>query len=137
MEDFLKAVGFIAPEGMTLEYFIVPNDKVSSQYNVPKNSNFELNGISKDLSKTYTQRDPKTKLSFSDIPDDSMTIPGPLPTKLPNVNRTTQAAINGVEVKAPGQALQIVETTKTYKSFILNESWAGFPKYTLFHFKKA
>ena len=131
VEDFLKATNFLAPQGMQLQYFIVPKQ---AQYSVPSGSGFQLEGVSKDLSKTYTQKDPQMKHSFADQPNDSATIPQSLPTHEGAVAPVVQQAIQGTMIKSPAKGLQIIENTSKSKSVMLKEDWCGFPKNTLFHF---
>lgn len=137
IEDFLQACNFLAPNGMKLEYFIVPAQENgnTAQYAPPQQAGFQLEGVQKDLSKVYTQKDPVSKHSFAPIPNDSGTIPNSLPVNDGGpVNPTTQAAIQGTMIKGPAKGLQIIENTSKTKSVMLKESWKGFPKNTLFHF---
>lgn len=131
VEDFLKACNFLAPKGMELKYFIVPKE---SNYQVPQGTGFQLEGISKDLSKTYSQKDPQLKHSFADSPNDSGICPPSLTAHEGAVAPIVQQAIQGTMIKSPATGLQIIENTSKEKSVMLKEDWCGFPRNTLFHF---
>lgn len=163
VEDFLKAMKFIAPEGKNLKYFIVPinsdNDNLKNaagfngfeplvqntqNRNITDNkvidNTFSIPGITDTI--TYAKRDNKLRQSVSRNNIDPTTIPAAFPiTKeiIPDqtkngTNLKTDVLVAGGEIKPQEAGIKIVESDDKHTDIILKENIGPFPRSTLFHF---
>lgn len=141
IEDFLKAINFIAPQGYTLEYFITPQDGNNDNgYVAPNDIGFTsapsesiVPGVTDTV--VYTKKDLGDTHSFSPTAIDLTAVPNAMPKTAPV---TTANPITGT-----GQAITVMTPVKLDRRVTANdqdvqiqESFMGFPKYTLFHFTK-
>lgn len=158
IEDFLKAVKFIAPKGMNLKYFIVPAEKNTSNLNTIANDNGFLNqesfksnvdnipGVTDTI--IYRKADTADRQSVSHPSLDVTAIPKDFPiTKAPLEDTVTtdfsdrqpiktDIIISGGEVMPPNAGIKVLESTERFYDVMLNESLGMFPKFTVFHFVK-
>lgn len=140
IEDFLKAINFIAPKGYTLEYFITPQDGTNNNYVAPNDIGFTsapsesiVPGVTDTI--VYTKKDLGETHSFSADPFDLNVVPNAMPKNAP---AATTSPIVGT-----GQAITVMTPVKLDRRVGVNdqdiqiqESFLGFPKFTLFHFTK-
>lgn len=141
IEDFLKAINFIAPQGYTLEYFIAPQDGSNeNNYVAPNNTGFVgapsesiVPGVTDTV--VYTKKDLNDTHSFSADPFDLNQVPNAMPKNAPT---TTQNPLIGT-----GQSTLVMTPVKldrrvgsNTQDVQIKESFMGFPKFTLFHFTK-
>jgi len=132
LEDFLKAIAFIPPTGMNVEYFISP-----------KPINGDTPGFSKeptvkeyeDDSITYNRVDPAQKIVQADTPEDYA---GIIPTKTPTTGPKPPVMPNNTPIESLqcpyAKVISDDETLGT--DIVLTESFGPFQKNTLFHCKK-
>ena len=137
IEDFLKAVNFLAPEGTTLESFIVPE----SNYELPEElaPEYEIDPNYQSKSKVYH------KVERTDRKCDALlSKPVELPqaaTELPSTIQTAQDSLNeiknGVTVNNNVKGIFSVVESISEDNFkrILEQEFCGFPKNTMFVFK--
>ena len=129
IEEFLKSMNFLAPEGQNLKYFIVPlnqNNEVIS--NTAQSSGFvplanenQVKGVTDNI--VYSKRDLKSKQSVSKPSFDPTAIPEEFPiTKEINVatnsapmntqvenNMKTDVLISGGAILPPGCGVKTVK----------------------------
>lgn len=130
LSDFLSAMQFIPPAGKTVEYFIAPTQVAGDTPGFEK-SNDEP--ITPSDSIVYTRKDPATKISQADTPEDysantAMKIENSGP-KVPVVPQTT-----------PIEALDcpfvdVLSDDALGTDILLKENFGPFKKNTLFHCK--
>lgn len=126
--DFLKAIQFIPPAGMSVDYFVAP-----------QKLNGETAGFAPDAEPTYpesdsiiyTRKDPNTKIQQQDTPADYSAIPMKnivnTGGKMPVVPQVTP--IEGK--KCP--FIDVLSEDSLGTDVILKESFGPFAKNTLFH----
>lgn len=158
IEDFLKAVKFIAPKGMNLKYFIVPAERDTPNLtNVAKDNgflnqdNFKSNvdnvpGVTDTI--IYRKADTAEKQSVSRPSLDVTAVPSDFPiTKAPLEDTVTtdfsdklpiktDIMISGGEVMPPNAGVKVLESTERFHDVMLDEDLGMFPKFTVFHFVK-
>lgn len=144
IEDFLKSVKFVAPEGMNLKYFIVPLNSVNGSLdNTANEAGFEkvkeLNvpGVTDTI--TYKKREVAEKNAMGSAHFDVSAKPATYPThqELPTQPvPEDDVLLHGGKVPSPVRGIMVVESTAFSSDFIIRESIGVFPKNTLFHFTK-
>jgi hypothetical protein len=130
LNNFLSALNFIAPKGMSVAYFITPKEGVL----LPDNSGFEVQVLDtpEDESITYARQQPVQKQDQAITPADySVFDPGklgrrqPTPNILPPVTEPEQLESPFVQVLSESLALGT--------DIKLLENYMMFPKNTVFH----
>ncbi len=144
IEDFLKSVKFIAPEGMNLKYFIVPLNTVDGQLDTAANDagfvkEKELNvpGVTDTI--TYKKREVANTNAMASANFDISARPAEYPTHVEPETPPTQddnVLIHGGQINSPVRGIFVVESTETSYDCLIRESMGYFPKNTLFHFAK-
>lgn len=158
IEDFLKAVKFIAPKGMNLKYFIVPTERNTPNLATTAKDNGFLNqdnfksnvdnvpGVTDTI--IYRKADTSEKQSVSHPSIDVTTIPNDFPITKATLDDTvttdfsdkqpikTDIIISGGEVMPPNAGVKVLESTERFHDVMLNEDMGIFPKFTVFHFVK-
>lgn len=151
IDDFLKAVNFIAPQGFNLKYFIVPyaaNNTILAggaaqngfEVTQPEPNSQDVKGITDTI--TYLRKDMKNRQSFNDsnfnlnqIPNEfPITRPQEMPSNLEPLQTDLIAA--GTEIKSPIAGVKVLESQKEYIDMKLDEDVGCFPKHTILHFTK-
>ncbi|MCF0126208.1 MAG: hypothetical protein HUJ68_10740 [Clostridia bacterium] len=129
-EDFLKAINFIPPKGMIIQYFISPEDIgniipgfTKEQETVEPSNPAEV--------VVYNRKDPATLIAQADTPIDYS-----INTAQPLVNSgakepVAQTSVDTSSLKCPF-ITPVVATDET-QDIILSESYGPFKKNTLFH----
>jgi hypothetical protein len=136
IDDFLKAVNFIAPRGTTLEMFIVPKQE-GQGFTLPVNSGFaEVADLPPDESITYRRSEPVMKQDMAAAPIEySYWDPQPMGRKQPSVSRLPNVT-EPEELESPFVKI-LAESNETPSDFMLREDWMMFPRGTIFHVKKS
>lgn len=144
IEDFLKSVKFVAPEGMNLKYFIVPlNATTTALDNNANDAGFEkvkelnIPGVTDTI--TYKKREVADKNAMGSANFDIAAKPAIYPTHVePEAPAVPEDAvlIHGGKVPSPVRGIMVVESTETSSDLLIRESVGLFPKNTLFHFTK-
>ena len=141
IKQFFMDIGFIPPQGMSLDYFILPPDtdvdSVVPDGEIPQ-ENIQENPkrgttivyLPKDKSKIYsnpktvTQQAPLQPLPYTPVVDTP---------KVEDPNECQTKRLMSPEVK---NKIAIIESTKRTFDMRLTEKINMFPKGTFFHFKK-
>jgi hypothetical protein len=144
IEDFLKSVKFVAPEGMNLKYFIMPLNTANGSFDsLANDAGFEkvkeLNvpGVTDTI--TYKKREVEDRNAMASANFDVAAKPAAYPTHIetPEAPKPEdEVLIHGGQVPSPVRGLLVVESTDTVSDFVIRESVGVFPKNTLFHFTK-
>lgn len=163
VEDFLKALNFIAPEGTNLKYFVVPvnagpdgqmsvngfngfNQVASDAGYDPLPNDNQIPGVTDTI--TYCKRDVKGRQSISRPSYDVTATPDAFPitksievpmqaNKDENGQMKTDILVAGGQVLPKAHGIKVMESTDRFVDIMLEESSVGmFPKNTLFHFVK-
>jgi hypothetical protein len=141
IEDFLKAINFIAPAGYTLEYFITPQDENNKEnaYVAPKDIGFTstpsesiVPGVTDTI--VYTKKDLNDTHSFSPHAFDLNAVPNEMPKSVPTTTGTPIATAQATTIMSPVKLDRRVGVND--QDIQIQESFMGFPKFTLFHFTK-
>lgn len=129
VEDFLKSMNFLAPNGQNLKYFIVPLDQNNNEIsNVAKSSGFvplandnQVKGVTDNI--VYSKKDLKGKQSVSRPSFDPTAVPdafpitkdlnvptnsGTLETQVEN-GMKTDVLISGGAILPPGSGVKVVK----------------------------
>lgn len=141
IKQFFMDIGFIPPQGMTLDYFILPpqtdvNSVVTSndipQENIQENPKrgTTIVYLPKDKSKIYSN--PKTVAQ----PQQLQPMPYTPVVDTPAVEDPTAGQTKRLMSPEVKNKIAIVESTKTTFDMKLVEQIERFPKGTFFHFKK-
>lgn len=146
--DFLSAINFLTPQGMSLKYFIVPyaantdvlmNTATEGGFapEVPNVQN--VPGVTDTI--TYAKKDMKSRQSFNDANFNLNQIPNEYPITRQNQTSeqeplTTSVIVTGGEVPSPVKGVKVLESTKRYQDVILKEAVGILPKNTVLHFSK-
>lgn len=143
VEDFLKAVNFIAPKGYSLESFVAPTvDENGNEIkmNIPEESGFTVDNFNANVegltdTQYYTRKNMDSTHAFS----KSTINLGEVPSSMPSQNddfpeKFLKTTSLGMTLKSP----EVIDrrTTEVEKDLQIKESFACFPKHTLFHFVK-
>lgn len=163
IEDFLKAVNFLTPNGMQLKYFVIPmqsDDSVTDNItNTVQPAGFEvesnvdnIDGVTDTM--TYAKKDLLSKQSVSKPTFDVTQTPDQYPITKPitvanSISQNVNAASNGPtqpmktdilftggEIVPPNSGVKIVESTDRFCDLMLSEAMSVLPKYTVLHFVK-
>ena len=139
IKQFFSDIGFIPPQGMKLDYFILPpNANVGA---VAPPSLYPAENVRQDPKRgttlVYQPKDP-TKVHSDPKTKPVEAIPVPLPyTPAP----LTPPQVDGMpkQVMSPEvrNRVAVVESTRDHVDARLTESIGEFPKGTLFHFRRA
>lgn len=143
IEDFLKSVNFVAPEGMNLKYFIVPLNAVNKDFNNAANENgfqaekeMDVPGITDTM--TFTKRRPVEQNAMATANFNPAAVPAKYPTHItPTKEAPSQEEnimVSGGKVMSTPNNVLVVESTERSSSLLLRESLGLFPKNTLFYF---
>lgn len=143
VEDFLNAVNFIAPKGYSLQSFITPNKDENGEdidVTIPESSgftkeDFKANEEGVTDTQYYTKKDMGNSRSFSRSTINLGEVPNSMPSQDDNFPaQLIKTTALGLTLKSP----EIIDrrTTETEKDIQIAESYACFPKHTLFHFVK-
>lgn len=132
--DFLTALGFIAPQGYELDYFLLPPDSNEDSINEIKDEGFvETNDSAlKGDNITYLKKDPSKSFSFSSaIVSPTAGVTEEFPKHAPD--NTTNSALNlPSSIKSPVKAVQVKESKCGNEcTFLLKEAVCGLPRNTL------
>jgi len=132
VEDFLQAIQFIPPQGMSVAYFITPND-----INMPQGTGYQQQqNIEKmpDESQTYTMTPPQQKIDQAVTPAEfSHWQPGELGRRQPTPNVLPDITDPG-EQELGCPFVKVLSESRLYGTDIqLLEDFHMFPKNTLFH----
>lgn len=144
--DFLKAVNFIAPQGMSLKYFIVPYAANTEGLASVADQNGFLQDISSNAQNvpgitdtiTYAKKDYSKRQSFNDSNFNLNQIPNeyPITKQAPSLEPSQIELISsGTNIKSPVNGIKVLESTRTFSDILLKESIGVFPKNTLLHFE--
>lgn len=139
IEDFLKAINFIAPQGYNLEYFITPADGSENNYAAPADAGFTstvsdsiVPGVTDTI--MYTKKDLADTHSFSPSGINLNEVPNAMPKTVP---ASTQPAIPGAHSTTIMTPVKLDRRVgQNDQDIQIKESFMGFPKFTLFHFTK-
>jgi hypothetical protein len=158
--DFLQALGFIAPKGFNISYFLTPESISDDTINDLKTAGFSDSKMPIDSGTNadngtqpqqqiattnvrYLKRDPIQSHSFSS-PMIDPTDPNNLPKEMPKTMPTQIESHNlnpimtdGGNIKSPFKAIQVVESTNTDMTLLLREDCAGLPRNTLIFMERA
>ena len=144
IEDFLKSVKFVAPEGMNLKYFIVPLntangalDNTANEAGYEKVKELNVPGVTDTI--TYKKREVDTRNAMASANFDISARPAEYPTHVEPVTQPTQddnVLIHGGQIPSPVRGIFVVESTENSSDLLIRESVGVFPKNTLFHFTK-
>lgn len=143
IEDFLAASNFRVPDGMKLEYFILPyNAKTNTITPIAQTFDFEPNnqqvaGVTDNI--VYKKKDLKSKHSYNNSSFELPKTPGAFPITQIDSNNSKLEAMNdliiaGADVDSPAN-VRVIESTRDSKTYILKEDRI-FPKNTLFRFSR-
>ena len=128
LKDFLAAVQFIAPKGMSVSYFITPQ-----QMQLPNNSGFQPQlPKAEDESQTYVMTPPVEKIDQAVTPGEfSQWNPEELKRKIPTPN-VLPPITEPKDLQSP--FIKVLSESKTIGTDIqLLEDYYMFPKGTVFH----
>lgn len=151
INDFLKAVNFIAPQGYNLKYFIVPyaaNNTILAggaaqngfEVSEPESNSQDVKGITDTI--TYLRKDMKNRQSFNDSNFNLNQIPNEFPITRPQTATSnleplqTDLISAGTIVPSPIAGVKVLESKKEYIDMKLEENVGCFPKHTILHFTK-
>lgn len=149
INDFLSAVNFLAPQGMSLKYFIVPYaantiaiqngaSEIGLEPEIASNQQ-DVPGVTDTI--TYAKKDFKSRQSFNDANFNFNEIPNEFPitrhTDSQQEPMQTSVLISGGAIESPIKGVKVIESTRTYKDIFLKESIGPFPKNTVFHFVRS
>ncbi|MDR0676473.1 MAG: hypothetical protein LBF97_05490, partial [Elusimicrobiota bacterium] len=130
LENFLQALNFISPKGMSVAYFITPKEGVQ----LPDNSGFKVEVLDtpEDESITYSRQQPVQKQDQAITPADySVFDPGELGRRPPTPNILPPVTSPEMLDSPFIQTLSECETFGT--DLKLLEDYLMFPKNTIFH----
>lgn len=135
--DFLSALGFVAPKGYDIDYFLMPEDTGEATLNDIEDAGFvrEEDPIGfKMTNVTYQRKDPKAAHSFStpapSIPSADAEFPRHNPSSI--IGERAEVEGNPVTVKQNVRAINVQENkSSTQATYLLKESVCGLPKNTL------
>lgn len=138
--DFLQALGFVAPQGFSLDYILAPKEGVSQETEEDiVSSGFDMPDESNNLK--YFRKDPKMAQSFStkniDITNNTLA-PMPINNPRPETNgeELDQLIFKGGKVQSPYKAFHVSESNRNSFKLVLKESVAGLPRNTILGFSK-
>lgn len=152
IEDFLQAVNFVCPQGMSLKYFIVPYAANSpalvsgaGQYGFEPDSPIESNsqdvpGVTDTI--TYARKNYTDKQSFGDSNFNLNQIPNEFPITRKQNNPSnlepmqTDLLAAGANIQSPVKGVKVLESTSNTRDILLKEAVGLLPKTTLLHFEK-
>lgn len=152
IEDFLQAVNFVCPQGMSLKYFIVPYAANSpalvsgaGQYGFEPDSPIESNsqdvpGVTDTI--TYARKNYTDKQSFGDSNFNLNQIPNEFPITRKQNNPSnlepmqTDLLAAGANIQSPVKGVKVLESTSNTRDILLKEAVGILPKTTLLHFEK-
>lgn len=144
LEDFLKDVNFICPQGFNIKYILIPDTNGLDIKNLDllSNSGYDIDSVPSEQNKSkniyYAKKDLKSTHSFSKSNLDTYTL-NPMPKQVNNevelVDSDNQDDINSLNpfMGSAVKPIQVVENSKRNFKFILKENIAGLPKNTLFN----
>jgi hypothetical protein len=137
IQQFFKDIGFIAPQGMTLDYFILPQG--SDVASVAPSQAYPTENVRQDPKRGTTlvyQPKDLTKLYSNPKTVQQETVPQPMPYTpvAPEGN-----PIDGMPKQVMSQEVKnrvaVLESSKAHVDVRLLEQVGSFPKGTHFHFK--
>jgi|GEM_PF-3399190 len=140
IKDFLKNIGFVVPQGYTLDYIVTPGSSNPGENVESFDDNFQTEKPDNvDATYTYAKRDLSGLQSFSNSQLDLSQIPNAFPRKTQPVNADNlqqmqqQVISNGTEIKSPEVKLKVIESTDNNSKLAiqLTESVGVLPKNTI------
>lgn len=148
IKDFLDSVNFLAPQGMSMKYFIVPFAAGSEDLHQQATQNgFEqvidnqnVSGVTDTI--TYKKKDLGSRVSYAGTPPVVNNVPNSFPITQPGQQQQIlqpmqqDMVISGMQMNSPIQSVKVVESTRFHKDILIKEAIGCFPKNTLFHFVK-
>lgn len=132
LESFLKAIGFVPPEGFQVDYFIVPRGE---SFMVPKGAPVAEQGYEDDSSITYQMTQPILKHDMAPTPPEYQI------WEVPEIGRRQPTITQLPRVTEPEDLespfVKIQESVREDRlEFSLRKSLFPFPKGTFFSCKK-
>lgn len=144
IEDFLKSVKFVAPEGMNLKYFIVPLNSVNGQLDTladdagfAKEQELNIPGVTDTI--TYKKREVADRNAMASANFNVAAKPAVYPTHVEADHVPVpedDVLLHGGRVQSPVRGVLVVESTENTSDLLIRESVGVFPKNTLLHFTK-
>lgn len=127
IDGFLKAISFIPPAGMTVDYFISPSPIEGSEnyFNVEQDPSLQSDSI------TYNRKDPNTKIHQADTPAEYGENFSQKLVNTGNKMPVTQQSTPTESLKCP--FIDVVSDTNLGTDVLLKENFGPFYKNTLFH----
>ena len=130
LEQFLKALSFIPPQGTTIKYFISPR-----KIELPEGAGFSEIENSPDETITYVRSIPMMKIDQASTPDEYLDIKPPkLGRRAPEPNLIPKSQ-DAEELGSPFMKV-INESIDGTCDLKLLKEFGPFPKNTLFHCKE-
>jgi len=144
VEDFLKALNFIAPKGTSISYFVTPlgdNNNISHRvadeagYEPVESNTQDVPGITDTL--VFTKKSLRGTHSTSPDKINAYSTPPPMP-KNPSKPEllTNDIVVSGGAVESPeklNRIARVIESNSNYIDIQLQEDFCGFPAFTMFH----
>ena len=151
IEDFLQAVNFVAPKGMSLKYFIVPyaaNTEAlmagAGQYGFEPEPTIQANaqdvpGVTDTI--TYAKKDYTNRQSFNDSNFNLNQVPNEFPITRQGATSMepmqTDLIAAGANIQSPIKGVKVLESMTGTSDIFIKESFSILPKNTLLHFEKS
>lgn len=151
IEDFLQAVNFVAPKGMSLKYFIVPyaaNTEAlmagAGQYGFEPEPTIQANaqdvpGVTDTI--TYAKKDYANRQSFNDSNFNLNQVPNEFPITRQGATSMepmqTDLIAAGANIQSPIKGVKVLESMTGTSDILIRESFSILPKNTLLHFEKS
>lgn len=129
IDGFLKAISFIPPKGMTVDYFISPNpidiEGSEDYFEIEQDPSLRSDSI------TYNRKDPNTKIYQADTPAEYAEN---FSKKLVNTGNKMPVMPQSTPIESIGcPFVDVVSDTNLGTDVLLKEDYGPFPKNTLFH----
>jgi hypothetical protein len=130
IEDFLSAINFVPPSGMSVAYILTPQPGLQ----LPPGSGFQAEtlDIPEDESIKYVRTEPQMKIDGAMTPADYSVFEVPeLGRRIPTLSPTPK--ITEPE-DLPSPFVKVLSESMQYGlDIMLRENWKCFPKNTIFH----
>lgn len=132
--DFLSALGFIAPKGMSVDYILAPDTLQPEAQSQIEAEGFTEQPALELTNVKYLKKDLKQTHSFSPKANQ-IEDPNLLPSEMPKAAPVPMDMNlgNNNQIMTPKRGIIIAECTDTSfeKSFILRENFCGIPRNTM------
>jgi hypothetical protein len=139
LKDFLQACNFLAPEGSSVEYFIVP---AGTTFDLPQGSGFVKDEVDPQADPAltepnqvivYSRQKPIEKIAQGRSRPEYLEKPQHLP-KLKPVQGQLLPSTDTLSLGSP--FVRRVESTSNGQTVVLLEDFGPFPRNTLFRFER-